>query len=162
MPDLDAIRQRVNAATPGPWHAEDKGAFHEIYTKGLGTNPLLPYEPPILLSSSEPDEEIRREDAEFIVHAREDVPVLLDEIDRLREELRQAEHVAATHLFDHEALSTREAIRTELIEQGLKDSARLVEVRARCRRHVALGRVGWGFARVILESLDGESTKDGA
>jgi len=68
--ELAAIGARAAAATPGPWRLSDGGwgeyvqdaDGHALWT--LGRTP-------------------RVEDAEFVVHARADVPALLDELARL-------------------------------------------------------------------------------
>jgi len=79
--DLDAIEARAKAATPGPWEYDgcsvtDWGvtASHTITMewmpngRGDGTN------------------ERESPDGQFIAHAREDVPALIAELRRLREE----------------------------------------------------------------------------
>jgi hypothetical protein len=87
--ELEVIRKRAEAATPGPWYWEklnegdsewdtempslvssiDEGVMHfgdcEEYYPTEGSPPT-------------------DEDAEFIAHAREDIPKLLAEIERLR------------------------------------------------------------------------------
>jgi hypothetical protein len=75
--DLDAIAARANAATPGPWfvHADWPGRvfaeseFNAHVARITGSNP-------------EPNEQ-------FIAHSRTDVPALLAEIRRLRDELAE-------------------------------------------------------------------------
>lgn len=76
---LDAIREREKAATKGPWRFNGafetaEGYFLECaYTEDIGG---------------------RDEDIGFILHARQDVPDLLDEVDRLREELGELDVIA--------------------------------------------------------------------
>lgn len=74
--DLDAIERRTGAATPGPWTAEHRGFdVYETQTDhgdvvaeaGLSTN-----------------------DAAFIAAARSDVPALVAEVRRLRQQLDQS------------------------------------------------------------------------
>jgi hypothetical protein len=73
--DVDAIRQRAENATPGPWRWSDKAdaliaegeSFETIFNLRLVTP-------------------TSRADAEFIAHAREDIPALLAEVTRLSEE----------------------------------------------------------------------------
>jgi hypothetical protein len=71
-PDLDAIRARAEAATPGPW--ERSGSLVQAGRRArrarVGQTWGLAW----------------KQDAEFIAHAREDVPALLDEVERLRGE----------------------------------------------------------------------------
>jgi hypothetical protein len=81
--DVAAIRAREAAATPGPWLAHDGN---------------LDYDPrPFWVISQETEQEDSvaevhvgfREDAEFIAHARTDIPALLADRDRLAAELEQ-------------------------------------------------------------------------
>lgn len=59
---LAAIRARANAATPGPWTSYEKNPTDEYYASCFPA------------------------DEEFIGHSREDIPALLDEVERLRTE----------------------------------------------------------------------------
>lgn len=81
--ELEQIRQRLRAASPGPWcHRE---GFIETCT-----------DPSVLLSVTMKRSEAGLsalpswENAEFIAHARTDVPRLLAEIERLRGILAQS------------------------------------------------------------------------
>jgi hypothetical protein len=73
--ELKVIRERCEKATPGPWRADGRyietieGAEEEMAIYDEGGHDEL--------------------DAEFIAHAREDVPRLLEEIERLREGLKK-------------------------------------------------------------------------
>lgn len=87
--DLAAIRQRVEKATEGPWdyyvlpqpvginratlHSEH-GPRETFWTVDL---------PPEIGAAG------TESDAEFIAHAREDIPALLAEVERLRAKLKQ-------------------------------------------------------------------------
>lgn len=71
--DLDEIRARAAAATPGPWQAR-----REFVVSGD-----LEGIPDCVVSTGE-DGPQELADAEFIAHAREDVPALYAEIERLR------------------------------------------------------------------------------
>jgi len=100
--DLDAIEARAKAATPGPWTADTKyasGDFGLIVGGDLGfardgvpdgTTWKVAYV--CYDNGDRPEDEDRawydEEDAEFIAHAREDVPALIAELRRLREENR--------------------------------------------------------------------------
>ncbi len=75
--DLNAIRARVNAATPGPWVAErtDCGNFwfdampkHSTPIESRGTQFMLG----VAVGAA-----AEQHDAEFISHARGDIPMLL-------------------------------------------------------------------------------------
>lgn len=80
--DLDAIKARVDAATPGPWWAWDRGVGWHIAigepTEGTWGGPAR------LLPASERTDIGREADAEFIAAARQDVPALIAEVERLR------------------------------------------------------------------------------
>jgi len=76
-PDLDAIEQRAKAATPGPW-----AVWHDLDRQGFKTvGDAHSYQE--ILDSGETEEcnptahVYTDEDAEFIAHARTDVPALL-------------------------------------------------------------------------------------
>lgn len=78
--NLDAIRRRAEAATPGTWKTGDR-----FGNRALGSSVAV-------ISGSLPPIELDRRrngraDAAFIAHARQDVPALLAEVDRLRREL---------------------------------------------------------------------------
>lgn len=80
MADIDAIRARCEAATPGEWKEEPN----------LGGVPCV-----IAPSQNRAIAELYRAhdgqscvDADFIAHARQDIPALLAEVDRLREAQR--------------------------------------------------------------------------
>src|SRR5699024_6168576 len=74
--DLDAIQARANAATDGPWERYGDGS-HEVYC--AATFEDTAYEPPDVTYGSD-----RPADAEFIAHARQDIPMLVAEVERLR------------------------------------------------------------------------------
>lgn len=70
--DLDAIRARVEAATDGPWVGEirpDGCAWISMPVSG-GHHALAMHG--------------WQSDADFVAHARQDIPALLAEVDRLR------------------------------------------------------------------------------
>jgi len=82
------IRARVEAATPGPWEVDDK------YSDQFVVCELDEY----VAVSASTDADIGldgRADAEFIAHARQDIPDLLDERDMLIQRLATVENLAA-------------------------------------------------------------------
>ena len=99
---LEQIQARAAAATPGPWEAWDTGdppaedeAQSWIVTPGslhLAT-----------LYAGDPSA-----NATFAAHAREDIPALLEEIDRLHEEVRGQRYVAEMLARVAEAAHRRE------------------------------------------------------
>lgn len=76
---LAPIRARANAATPGPWTHYSQGFLSPKGPEPLGEFIVAPYH----------ELDISAEDAEFIAGTREDVPRLLDEIDRLRQAVQR-------------------------------------------------------------------------
>jgi hypothetical protein len=69
--DIDAIRRRLEDATPGPWtrHGCDVHAAH-------GGGPLFRGR-----DGSSAERQAADRDAEFVAHAREDVAALLDALE---------------------------------------------------------------------------------
>jgi hypothetical protein len=92
-PNLAAIRRRVDAATPGTWKTGDK------FGRGtLGSHSVV-------ISGKHPNLELDpykngRHDAAFIAHARQDIPALLDEIDRLKTLITPRAAAALDRLLD--------------------------------------------------------------
>ena len=79
MLDLSAIEARIEKATRGPW---SKDALHDLLRFGRKHDgPWNDYGPYGL--------DIHENDAEFIVHAREDVPMLIVEILYLQNRLNE-------------------------------------------------------------------------
>ena len=79
---LAAIRARCDAATPGPWVA--RLVYNAVYgaeAEGVRSEP----DGTMICGPGFPHP--GAEDAEFIAAARADVPALLEEISRLREEV---------------------------------------------------------------------------
>lgn len=77
--DLGAIRERAAAASGGPWHDEhtEFGCVH------IGNYGWVASGPEGQGPEYDVDSEQGKADAEFIAHARTDIPDLLAEIDRL-------------------------------------------------------------------------------
>lgn len=66
--ELKAIEARANAATPAPWH------YDPVWGRARGESISC----------------MTEEDGEFCAHAREDVPKLIAEVERLREDVFDA------------------------------------------------------------------------
>lgn len=90
--DLTAIRKRADAATPGPWEAGDVWVF---------TDPVYPDDKRLSNVLGMPfadDERNAREhqrgltNAEFMAHAREDVPALLARLAAAEKVIQDAPH----------------------------------------------------------------------
>ena len=76
--NLNEIRKRWEASTPGPWIASVEGRDHP-----LGGDTV------ILRGENRDAEDLYLiggtiADYEFVAHTKQDIPLLLDEIDRLR------------------------------------------------------------------------------
>ena len=94
-PGIEQIRAREQAATPGPWEwATDKGA--PDYVQLYSTAEIDEYEADIL-SADGGDVLLSAADADFIAHARTDIPALLAAIDELT---AQRDAVLALHKED--------------------------------------------------------------
>lgn len=78
--EIAEIKAREEAATEGPWSHEGSG---NVYTGSI-----------LAISSCGGEygchETLPQDDAHFIAHARTDIPRLLDEVERLRDELDDA------------------------------------------------------------------------
>ncbi len=74
--DLDAIEQRANAATEGPYRVDTIGGDPRV---GVG---ILSHVIDYFLREGGQEQGFR--DAEFLAHASSDVPALLAEVRRLR------------------------------------------------------------------------------
>lgn len=92
--DLDAIERRANAATPGPWHAQATEEPQERAISNKIGDPRIGYYAweglAIAYGADEiPDEGalVAADNAEFIAHARTDIPALIAVIRRLYAEL---------------------------------------------------------------------------
>ena len=93
MIDLDAIRQRADAATEGEWIAVSESIwFYRIDTETRTALATLgqSYAEKTLPDGSTVSQGLSgnsiRANADFIAHAREDIPALISEVERLREE----------------------------------------------------------------------------
>lgn len=88
--DLAEMRRRTDAATKGPWTVDGGGYGIPVAVNarrvGLDGPEISGYE----------NEWWRREDGEFVAHARQDMVRLLDEIDRLRNRPTPQVHVPPT------------------------------------------------------------------
>ena len=94
--DLDAIRARAEAATPGPWEAGIQWVYSDgqIYADDNRVPDVLGME---FADPDRAEDEARRgqRNAEFIAAARTDVPTLLAEVKRLRAERDAAREALA-------------------------------------------------------------------
>lgn len=109
--DLEAIRARAAAATGGPWVP-----YFNSHGDPYVTLPGLYLTRRIADVSVSPDD-YGKANAEFIAHAREDVPDLLAEVARLTEEL-DAAHANNRIYYEscRAAEAARDSLRTALAE----------------------------------------------
>jgi hypothetical protein len=76
--ELDEIRERCNRAYPGPWRSMIEGRDHQSGSSFILRESASARGADLELSGAS------AADQDFIAHAREDVPLLLDEVQRLR------------------------------------------------------------------------------
>jgi hypothetical protein len=84
-PRLVAIRERLEKATPGPWHAPGLGEVHSDHDGGVFARVTADGGDPVVADLCEDA------DAEFIAYARGDIEALLTERDVLLSDLRTLE-----------------------------------------------------------------------
>jgi hypothetical protein len=77
--EIEAIRKRAEAATPGPWFDSET-----VYVVSNVSGDSIEWDADFIAETQE------QSDAEFIAYAREDVPKLLAEIARLQTRLSHA------------------------------------------------------------------------
>lgn len=74
---LEEIRRRCELTTPGPWISFVEGRDHTSGDSVIIRGPEGSEEDLYLLGGTASDQD-------FVAHARQDIPLLLDEIERLR------------------------------------------------------------------------------
>ncbi|MFB7910156.1 hypothetical protein ACFC1T_27340 [Kitasatospora sp. NPDC056076] len=120
--DLDAIQTRLDAATEGPWTTDDSEIVAEVIA------------PASWVARTDGDGEADRANAEFIAHARQDVPALLARVRQLEaenERLRTAWHSARRRASTaREHLDITEHGRDRAIEAAEQLQAELTTERA--------------------------------
>lgn len=94
---LDEIRERVEAATEGPWRSHDFGHAGEeepssvvVHVGGFDHSDLLTHDTETAVAWMPRWDRQESDNATFIAHARTDVPDLLAEVARLRERVTEA------------------------------------------------------------------------
>lgn len=80
--ELETIRRRCNAATTGPWKSLIEGRDHTSGSSFIMTGSGTGRGKDIELSGA------TDADRDFIAHAKQDIPRLLEEIERLRKLIR--------------------------------------------------------------------------
>lgn len=86
--DLEAIKKRCESATPGPWgvRLSDPGILSGVFYSGKEEifTPGTKLPKSICRNPQFSQNQDIRSDMEFIAHARTDIPVLIEEVERLR------------------------------------------------------------------------------
>jgi uncharacterized coiled-coil DUF342 family protein len=128
--DIAAIRARCDVATPGEWFYKHIEILSDIGMEH------------IIVCENEKEQVCivkNKNDALFISHARQDIPALLDEIDRLRAEVdakrARTDELAnlisqtmAKHLKDMADDRDRWKAQTEQLENGLINANMKLEI----------------------------------
>ena len=83
--ELSEIRARLDAATPGPWESFIEGRDHTSGDDFIRTGGLRDDCPDIYVQHE--SRAAPAADLDFIAHARQDIPRLLAEVERLRRRL---------------------------------------------------------------------------
>ena len=114
--ERDAIRARCEAATPGPWTAIIGGSdFANVYIYGSCYMPIADLRRDDDYKYSDVDMDKAADDAEFIAHARQDIPELLDALEA-ETERANSEYITAQYL---KADRDRWKARAEEVEANL-------------------------------------------
>jgi hypothetical protein len=100
---IEAIRRRAEAACPGPWQAYNGNEGTEYgplwaVANNAYHNPPADEDAPWIAVHIETG---TRDDMEFIAHARQDIPDLIAEIERLRDLLTKLTDPDPCDHFDH-------------------------------------------------------------
>ncbi len=91
--ELEEIAKRAEAATPGPWETHDEEAnVGEAWVRRAVTFPVKSFSEKSIVGSS-----IDIATAEFIAHARTDIPALLAHIAGLEAEIEKILELAGKH-----------------------------------------------------------------
>lgn len=88
--DLEGIRARCEAATEGPWDYE-MGEYMLMIPVGEIRRPGEKAAIAFAFAGHPPVPIIAESNARFIAHAREDIPALIAEVERLRKERHEAD-----------------------------------------------------------------------
>lgn len=119
---LDEIEKRAQAATPGAWGSKkDVGDRFYVHAPSYGIRDFC-----CLSGGFE-----RREDAEFIAHAREDIPRLTAEVRRLSKKLEEARQSNKSKDNEIECLSGNlrvTASKNTLLKAELEAAKRDIEI----------------------------------
>lgn len=101
---LNEIKERAEKATSGPWLALYEGTNAEIYSTKTAED----------ICEITAKDEYHAEDAEFISNAREDVPALVAEVERLQAQLEKCEGLLS---WAHDVLDDVHCYETDVYEE---------------------------------------------
>lgn len=130
--NLDAIKARLAAASEGPWSWGEDGL---VWAPRLGD--------PVSGSTEV-------EDAAFIAHAREDIPALVAEVEKLREELRIFKPDASRQLSDAYARRIDELAAARLGHVGDREDPETGAPLPAGVEGVSIGRANNGTAKTAM------------
>jgi hypothetical protein len=152
--DLDVIRARADAATDGSWIAADQphGEWFGIQDQWSALGSM-----------------VAQADAEFIAHARTDVPALVAEVERLRAEVERLRDPLRPATDDDNSAATWtsgwQSLQKMTRRQAIDTCTALVDMRDRAIRRYEGAEAERDEARVVLCAVaalaDGPVTVDG-
>lgn len=122
--ELRAIRERCEAASAGPWHGAVPACGHE-HDPDEDACAIEDASGAVVASCVGRDDDFR-----FVMHARTDVPALLDEVERLNAATEKTEHAMHMRIRASYDATIADAWRTEVA----KVSAERDEVKDRLRK----------------------------
>ena len=147
--NLDPIKARLAAATPGPWGIQGAQSDYEIVGPGPSVGGWT-QGPFVLEFSTWPSPRaLKWKDAELIAHAPSDLAALVAEVERLRARAENAEDKATRFDLDRAGIEARERDAVELVE------LRAEVVRLRARAEKAEANYAFMVERAVNQHLDG-------
>ncbi len=112
--ELAQIEERAAKATPGPWEMEIDWRYEYYSTFSWACGPET--------TAQDDDENQASSDADFIAHAREDIPALIAEVRRLTaENARLTDALALYQANERKAIEALEEITVDIL--GMSGSA---------------------------------------
>lgn len=99
MLDLDAIKARCEAATPGPWEWHSNGLRSGDFDCIWGT----------VDNTGETYVGVHEDDSVFIAHAIDDIPALVAEVERLRGEVERLSVFEEVEITEEDLKKLRDA-----------------------------------------------------
>lgn len=125
MIDLEAIKARARAATVGPWltHEMPRNGTVFVGPGKPGSLSQIVYATAENMDDLTPEAAHReRSNAEFIAHARDDLPVLIAEVERLRAAVDRVKALDPSRVYGGGTNSTRIWLTIYDVHHALDDS----------------------------------------